>query len=78
MNINEMFSNNCFADLDECQQQPATCSQDCANTDGSYTCSCTSGYQLADEDPDSCVQRPGKITRVGFRKFEPEPLYENY
>ena len=33
-------------DIDECERGTATCdvSAECTNTDGNYTCSCSSGY----------------------------------
>ncbi|KAH3861667.1 hypothetical protein DPMN_024601, partial [Dreissena polymorpha] len=31
-------------DIDECQRTPSPCAQICTNTEGSYTCSCRSGY----------------------------------
>ncbi|XP_070549897.1 mucin-like protein [Ptychodera flava] len=53
-------------DVDECQLgrdlDPGLlfCEQNCANTDGSYTCSCDDGYSLvtrtACQDIDECVQ----------------------
>ncbi|XP_048340447.1 low-density lipoprotein receptor-related protein 1B-like [Sphaerodactylus townsendi] len=40
-------------DLNECKLY-GTCSQTCANTDGSYTCSCVEGY-LLQPDKKSCT-----------------------
>ena len=37
----------CYIDIDECIEGISNCAQNCTDTDGSYTCSCTSGYQLA-------------------------------
>ena len=34
------------ADINECVQNTSLCQQLCINTDGGYTCSCRSGYQL--------------------------------
>ena len=39
---------NCFADINECQTDNGGCSQTCENTNGSYHCSCSEGYQLTD------------------------------
>ena len=36
-------------DIDECSTRVAECEQNCHNNDGSYTCSCNSGYKLADD-----------------------------
>ena len=38
-------------DVDECLENP--CSQNCTNTDGSFDCSCMSGYELL-EDGRTC------------------------
>lgn len=37
------------SDVDECAHQPAPCSQQCNNTDGSFICSCSDGYYLSDD-----------------------------
>ena len=34
------------ADVDECAMGIDNCDQNCANTMGSYTCTCNAGYQL--------------------------------
>ena len=33
-------------DIDECQEDTDGCSQLCIDNDGSFTCSCNSGYRL--------------------------------
>jgi diaminopimelate epimerase len=33
-------------DIDECTEGTAGCAQMCTNQDGSYSCSCGSGYRL--------------------------------
>ena len=43
-----------FSDINECSEGTDNCDQRCTNTDGSYTCSCNSGYTLA-EDGRSCT-----------------------
>ena len=35
------------ADADECNFGTDSCTYDCINTPGSYTCACFDGYQLA-------------------------------
>ena len=35
-----------ISDINECSSNNGNCSQLCANTNGSYVCSCASGYQL--------------------------------
>ena len=36
-----------MADINECSTNNGNCSKLCINTNGSYVCSCTSGYQIA-------------------------------
>ena len=36
-----------FADIDECAEQVINCEFMCHNTNGSYACSCDTGYTLA-------------------------------
>ena len=36
-----------ITDIDECAEGTAGCAQTCTNQDGSYSCSCGSGYRLA-------------------------------
>ena len=42
------FSRDNFypTDIDECSEGTDRCSQNCHNTVGSYTCSCSTGYRL--------------------------------
>ena len=40
-------------DIDECSEGTDNCTQICINTDGSFTCGCSSGYQL-DTDGFTC------------------------
>ena len=35
-----------FLDIDECLINNGSCDHNCHNSDGSYTCSCSNGYQL--------------------------------
>jgi hypothetical protein len=35
----------CFSDIDECQSNPCDDNASCTNNNGSYTCSCTTGYE---------------------------------
>ena len=41
-----------YPDIDECTEQIDGCAQICTDTDGSYTCSCNSGYELSTNDRD--------------------------
>ena len=34
-------------DIDECAEDIDGCAQNCSNVDGSYSCSCYSGYRIA-------------------------------
>ena len=36
-----------FVDIDECADGIDGCTQICTNANGTYTCSCSSGYRLA-------------------------------
>ena len=36
-----------FIDINECAESIDNCAQICTDTDGSYTCSCEAGYDLA-------------------------------
>ena len=38
--------NNTIIDIDECAESTSGCAQICTNQDGSYSCSCGSGYRL--------------------------------
>ena len=37
------------SDTDECRANTDSCDQICSNTNGSYRCSCMSGYKLLDD-----------------------------
>lgn len=43
-------------DIDECAINEGGCSQQCINTPGSFTCTCTPGYQLG-RDGHSCYRK---------------------
>ena len=45
-------------DIDECRTNIGNCSQLCTNTDGSYFCSCQSGY-LLEANNQSCNGKSG-------------------
>ena len=47
------FFLNSFADTDECLTDKGGCDHVCDNTDGSYSCSCYSGYTL-NNDQHTC------------------------
>ena len=42
-----------FTDINECLTNNAGCSDICVNTDGSYQCTCGSGFEL-DSDNHTC------------------------
>ena len=46
--------NTVVSDINECALNISGCGQNCTNTNGSYNCSCYSGYQLA-ADKMSCT-----------------------
>lgn len=63
-----MVSDNCvtllqifmlylMTDINECDNVNGGCEQNCINDDGSYTCSCTSGFHLS-TDRQNCTGMP--------------------
>ena len=36
----------CFEDINECNSNNGGCEHDCMNTEGSYYCTCDTGYSL--------------------------------
>ena len=45
----------CFhKDIDECTRGTSGCDHNCTNTDGSYYCTCMSGYEL-ESDNHTCT-----------------------
>ena len=49
---------HCPEDIDECDEDISGCNQVCTNQDGSYVCSCYSGYRL-DDNQHSCIGQWG-------------------
>ena len=49
-----------YADIDECSEGTHNCDQVCTNTEGSFTCSCNSGFVL-NEDGHSCIVKPTNL-----------------
>ena len=44
------YGNYCsYLDINECLEDTDNCAQTCTDTDGSYTCSCDAGYELAND-----------------------------
>ena len=58
-----------FADVNECRSENGGCEQICENTDGSFRCSCRSGYTL-NFDQRSC---DSKYTCKGYRRYMETP-----
>ena len=54
-----------FADINECET--SVCQQICTNTEGSFSCACNDGFELAD-DQRSCDGRPfvSAITALSY------------
>jgi hypothetical protein len=50
------------SDIDECDINNGGCSHNCTNTNGSYSCTCNSGYTLA-SDQTTCTDGKYIITR---------------
>ena len=44
--LHSMIIYNLMSDMDECTLGINGCNQNCVNTDGSYLCSCFTGYHL--------------------------------
>ena len=42
--------NICNSDIDECESDANLCDQVCENTEGSFFCTCTDGYQLVGDN----------------------------
>ena len=42
-------------DVDECARENGGCPQNCANTEGSYTCSCHDGFTDVNGDSTKCI-----------------------
>ena len=51
-------------DINECTEGTENCQQLCNNTDGSFTCDCSTGYRLA-SDSHSCNGQSIKFTYTG-------------
>lgn len=56
-----MFPNS---DIDECQTTQSLCEHKCINTNGTYVCSCSSGFSL-NSDGKTCT---GKVSH-GDKKY---------
>ena len=50
------------ADINECEEEIDACAQDCTDTEGSYNCSCRTGYTLASDN----LGCDGKNMRLSF------------
>ena len=46
-----------LSDVDECVADTDDCDHTCTNTEGSFTCSCQSGFSL-DSDGGTCIGQP--------------------
>lgn len=51
----DTFDDFQFTDINECSEGTSGCEQNCDNSDGSFVCSCVSGFQLQ-VDNRSCIQ----------------------
>ena len=40
----------CYLDVNECLINNAGCKHNCKNTDGSYYCTCNSGFELSSDN----------------------------
>ena len=51
--LNGWKGNDCDIDINECTEGTSGCTQNCANNDGGFTCSCNDGYEL-NQDGKTC------------------------
>ena len=58
-----------FVDKDECALQEHNCGPNsiCSNTEGSYDCSCKTGFQSTFHDGRDCKGKTFIIVRTGVR-----------
>ena len=47
--VMKMTLTNFCVDINECNEETDGCAQNCTNTNGSYTCSCNTGYRLGSD-----------------------------
>ena len=64
-----MVCTNTITDIDECSEGLSGCAHLCANTIGSYACTCEDGYQLSDDDHscadiDECERANGGCEQI--------------
>ncbi|XP_077986992.1 hemicentin-1-like [Glandiceps talaboti] len=67
-------------DIDECQR-PGTCQHECVNTDGSYYCTCPTGYKLSRDgricqDIDECLEQSVNCNGPNKMCFNKRGSYE--
>ena len=69
--INCCIINITTSDIDECAEGSDGCAHICVNEVGSYSCSCHSGYQLAndgrgcaEEDIDECAEDTSNCSQI--------------
>ncbi len=56
---------NCTTDIDECAEDSDGCGQVCTNTEGSFECSCNSGYEL-NGDGSTCNGEGNTLVRCVY------------
>ena len=64
-------------DINECSTNNGGCAHNCANSQGSFTCSCRNGFQLA-SDERSCNGMWNVFGRVGRRMLKTALLFNRY
>ena len=60
-----------FTDVDECYERIDGCQQECVNTNGSYVCTCRTGYRLT-SDRYSCTGISYLV--LNFVRLVPKPI----
>ena len=66
------------SDVDECSNGAHVCSHNCHNTEGSYTCSCPSGYNLLEDNITCLGELPTLIIHISHIISSPNEAVHTY
>ena len=64
--IYEGSTNVCFSDINECEDDTDDCEQICTNTEGSFDCSCMSGFTLDDNGKNCTGESFTKVINFSY------------